>query len=133
MIPAFDDRGCLPPGVHGATVEETADRFGQETELRKVQMESLRWLVDEARRARIVRIVVNGSFVTDVPEPNDVDCVLLAPTDLGPDDPALADLLAGLAFISMQVVDQAGFDVFVNHLFATDRDTVSKGMIEILP
>ena len=41
MMPAFDERGYLPPGIHGATLDEVADRFGQETELRKVQMESL--------------------------------------------------------------------------------------------
>lgn len=33
----------------------------------------------------------------------------------------------------MQIVDQAGFDFFVNQFFATDRDATSKGMIEILP
>ena len=40
-------------------------------------MDSLRWLVDLARRAGVLRLVINGSFVTDVFEPNDVDCVLL--------------------------------------------------------
>jgi hypothetical protein len=39
IIPAFDERGYLPPGIHGATLDEVADRFGQETELRKVQMD----------------------------------------------------------------------------------------------
>jgi hypothetical protein len=40
-------------------------------------MDSLRWLVDLARRAGALRLTVNGSFVTDRAEPNDVDCVLL--------------------------------------------------------
>jgi len=40
-------------------------------------MESLAWLVDLARTAGIQRIVVNGGYVTDILEPNDVDCVLL--------------------------------------------------------
>src|SRR6516165_9875198 len=110
MIPQFDDRGCLPPGVHPASLEEISERFGQESELRRVQMESLRWLVEEARRSGIERIIVNGSFVADVFEPNDVDCVLLGPADLSPDDPGLADLLGALPFISMQIVDQQGLD-----------------------
>gem|GEM_PF-5175341 len=55
MIPAFDDRGYLPPGVYSASLDEIADHFGQETELRRVQMDSLRWLVDQARVAGIVR------------------------------------------------------------------------------
>ncbi len=43
------------------------------------------------------------------------------------------ELQAELPFISMQIVDQAGFDVFVNQFFATDRDTIPKGMLEVLP
>jgi hypothetical protein len=133
MIPPFNDDGYLPPGIHGATLEEVSDRFGQGSELRRIQMESLRWLVDLARRAKVLRIVVNGSFVTDLAEPNDVDCVLLVSPDFQPDDPNNQELLAELPFISMQIVDQAGFDFFVNQFFSTDRDTTPKGMIEILP
>src|SRR5205807_3024646 len=118
---------------HGATLEEVAERFGQGSELRRVQIESLRWLVDLARRAKILRIVVNGSFVTDLAEPNDIDCVLLVGPDFQPEDPNNQELLAETPFISMQIVDQAGFDFFVNQFFATDRDAVSKGMIEIVP
>jgi hypothetical protein len=77
MILAFNDDGYLPAGVHQATLEEVAARFGRETELRRVQLESLQWLVDVARGAGALRLIVNGSFVTDRPEPNDVDCVLL--------------------------------------------------------
>jgi hypothetical protein len=69
MIPPYNNDGYLPPGIHPATLEETAARFGQESELRQVQMESLRWLVDLSRRAGGKRIVVNGSFVTTKLEP----------------------------------------------------------------
>ena len=50
MIPEFSDDGYLPPGIHSATLEEIAARFGLEPELRGVQMESLRWLVELAKR-----------------------------------------------------------------------------------
>src|SRR5216683_3821255 len=86
MIPEFNDDGYLPPGIHCATLEEIAARFGQESELRQAEMESLRWLVDLARRAGVLRIVVNGSFVADAYEPNDVDCALLMGNDY-PQDP----------------------------------------------
>src|SRR6266436_10072192 len=62
MIPELNDHGYLPAGVHAASVEEVAARFGQDPELRRVQMESLRWLVDLARRAGIDRLVIDGSF-----------------------------------------------------------------------
>ena len=77
MIPDFNDDGYLPAGIHPATLEEIAVRFGQEPELRRVQMDSLRWLVDLAKRVGIQRLIVNGSFVSDKWEPNDIDCVLL--------------------------------------------------------
>ena len=77
MIPPFDDDGYLPPGLHTATLDEIEARFGRESELRQVQIESLRWLLDPARRAGVLRIVINGSFTTAVLEPNDVDCALL--------------------------------------------------------
>jgi hypothetical protein len=133
MIPASNDDGYLPPGIHGATLEEVTQRFGQGSELRRIQMESLHWLVDLTRRAKVLRIVVNGSFATDLADPNDVDCVLLVGSDFQPDDPSYQELQAQLPFISMQIVDQVGFDFFVNQFFATDRDTIPKGMIEILP
>ena len=77
MIPPFDEFGCLPSGVHSATLVEVDARFGQQSEIRRVQMESVRWMVDLAAKAGAERIVLNGSFVTDIIEPNDVDCVVL--------------------------------------------------------
>ncbi|MFV1965374.1 MAG: hypothetical protein ACC628_08120 [Pirellulaceae bacterium] len=132
MIPAFDDEGYLPPGIHLATVQEISARFGQESELRRVQMESLRWLVELARRAGVQRIVVNGSFVTDKLEPNDVDCVLLIAPAFPSDAAAEAELLTGLPFINMELVNQKVFDQFTQQTFATDRNRLPKGMIEVM-
>ncbi len=64
MIPAFDEHGYLPAGVHLASLAEIEARFGRQSEIRRVQMESLRWLVDLARRAGVQRLIINGSFVT---------------------------------------------------------------------
>jgi hypothetical protein len=62
MIPPFNDNGYLPPGIHPATLEEVRERFGCESEVRRVQMESLEWLMDLVRRAGVQRMVINGSF-----------------------------------------------------------------------
>jgi hypothetical protein len=56
----FSWHGYLPPGIHPATLEEVEARFGGESDLRRVQMESLRWLVDIAHRAGVARVVING-------------------------------------------------------------------------
>ena len=132
MIPPFDENGYLPPGVHPATLDEIKDRFGSESELRRVQMESLHWLVTLARRAGVVRLVVNGSFTTDVFEPNDVDCVLLIEAGFPKDADAEAELIGGLPFMEINLVRQAGFDALVENFFATDRHSVAKGMVEVL-
>jgi len=61
MIPTFDNSGFLPPGVHPATLAEIETRFGRESELRRAQMESVRWMVDLATRADVQRIALNGA------------------------------------------------------------------------
>ena len=132
MIPPFNEHGYLPAGLHGATLDEVAARSGQQTELRRVQMDSVRWLVDLAKRAGVERLVINGSFTTDVPEPNDVDCVLLFGSDFPQDDEAEQELLNGLPFLEIQLVRQARFTILVERFFATDRQSIPKGMIEVM-
>jgi hypothetical protein len=133
MIPEFNDDGYLPPGIHRATFEEIAARFGQEPELRQAQTESLRWLLDLANRAGVHRVIVDGSFVTDKWEPNDVDCVLLAGHDFPKDEAADLELRDGLPFIQFAIVDEELFERYVQVIFGTDRKAVPKGMIEVIP
>jgi hypothetical protein len=132
VIPAFDEHGYLPPGLHPATLDEVEARFGRETELRRAQMESVRWLFEIGCRAGVTRFVINGSFVTDVLEPNDVDCVLLIEPGFPYDKDAEAELLAGLPFLELNLVSPADFKSLVEKFFATDRHSVPKGMIEVI-
>ena len=132
MIPPFGEHGYLPPGIHPATLGEVEERFGCESEVRRVQMESLRWLIDLAHHAGVERLVINGSFVTDVYEPNDVDCVLLIGDGFPRDPLAEAELIAGLPFLELSLVNQGDFDLLVDAFFATDRRSVGKGMVEII-
>lgn len=131
MIPDFNEDGYLPPGLHRASLGEIDERFGRGTEIRRAQMQSLYWLVDLAKRAGIERLILNGSFVTDVYEPNDVDCVLLVETGPLRDRQAFRELRKGLPFIHMQLVRQRRFRRLVNETFATDRRGNSKGMVEV--
>jgi hypothetical protein len=133
MIPAFNDSGLLPPGVHPATLAEVDERFGRGSEIRLVEMESVRMMIDLALRAGAKRIILNGSFVTDTIEPNDVDCVLLFVAGERRDRRALKELRGGMPFLSIAMVDQRDFDKLVNNFFARDRMGVAKGMIEVVP
>lgn len=132
MIPDFNEHGYLPAGVHPATLDEIAVRFGQEPELRRVQMESLRWLLELAQRVGVLRLIVNGSFVTDKWEPNDIDCLLLRGPLFPLDESADAELWAGLPFIQIALVGQTEFDLYVEQIYATDRHSTAKGMVEVM-
>lgn len=130
MIPPFNEFGYLPVGIHPATIDEIDARFGRISELRRVQMESVRWMIELANRAGVKRIVLNGSFTTDIMDPGDIDCVLLVaaiPRDLTAEE----ELIAGLPFLEISLVGQQDFDELVNVTYATDRNSVVKGMIEI--
>jgi len=132
VIPPFDDSGCLPPGLHGAALAEIEARFGRQSELRRVQMQSVRWMVDLASHAGVQRIVLNGSFVRDIMEPNDVDCVLLFRRGGRKDQKAFKQLRDGLPFLDVALVFQKDFDKMVNKVFASDRHGVPKGMVEVM-
>ena len=51
--------------------------------------------------------------------------------DLAPDSIAEAELKAGLPFLEINVVRQDDFDYLVDRHFASDRDFVLKGMVEV--
>jgi hypothetical protein len=132
MLPAFNEHGYLPAGIHAAPLDEVNDRFGTSTDLRRAEAQSLRWLIPLCRTAGIARLIVNGSFVTDVAEPNDVDCVLLQGDGYNELSIAAAELERGLPFLSIQVVREEAFGFLAERFFATDRAGRAKGVVEII-
>jgi hypothetical protein len=72
MIPPFDPDGNLPPGIHWATWEEIATRFGW-TARRRALLDGLRRALDELGAAGCRTVYVNGSFVTRKRDPGDFD------------------------------------------------------------
>ncbi len=131
IIPPFTNSGLLPPGVHPASLAEIDARFGILSEVRR-QMDSVRWMIDLAIRAAAQRIVLNGSFVTDIMEPNDVDCVLLFLPGERKDSIAFNELRDGLPFLDITLASPEDFQEFVNQVLPTDRSLTAKGMIEVL-
>ena len=72
--------GLLPPGVHDCSIEEARARFGsfQGSDRRPRLFAKLEQYLNEVRTTRLVaRVVLDGSFVTAIPDPNDIDLVLL--------------------------------------------------------
>ena len=131
MIPALTEHGYLPPGLHVASIEDVVARFGVGSEQRETQAQSLLWLMPLCRRAGITKLLINGSFVTDRLEPNDVDCVLLAGPAYQGGSTEANELRQGLPFLEIKIVNTHDYGFFSDVLFATDRDMIPKGMIEV--
>ncbi len=113
-IPDLDTDGFLPPGVHDCTLDEMGARFGvfQGSDRRCRLFERLKSFVAEARSTGfVVAIVVNGSFVTSRPDPNDIDLILVLP-----DEAVLHDELRPFEYnvVSKRMPRRRfGFDVFL--------------------
>ncbi len=113
-VPPFDEHGFLPPGVHACSLEELRTRFGsfQASDCRPQLFARLKAFLSEARAARlVVGVVVNGSFVTAKPEPNDIDLIVI----VNPGHSFTADLSPGeYAVLSKRrVFRHHGFDLLV--------------------
>ena len=77
-LPEFDASGDLPPGVYPATLSEVLRRFGTGSRQRISVGQRLERIYRVSHETRLVaRFAVFGSFVTDEPEPNDVDVFLI--------------------------------------------------------
>jgi hypothetical protein len=78
VLPALDEKGDLPPGVHAAGWGEIEHRFGTGSRARVRAWLMLKHLHELAVRTGSLRnFYVFGSFVSVVPEPRDVDVVLV--------------------------------------------------------
>lgn len=75
-IPAFDEHGLLPAGVHECSAQEIADRFGWNPHRQELLRRLSDCLVREIRSRFNEPVYVDGSFVTDKEVPEDVDVVL---------------------------------------------------------
>jgi hypothetical protein len=77
-LPPFDTGGDLPLGVHPTSLHEALARFGAGSAKRKAVALRLERVYEVAHASgHLGRFVVFGSFVTDKPDPNDVDVFLL--------------------------------------------------------
>ena len=113
-IPDFNERGCLAHGIHDCTVDEAAARFGafQASDRRPQLWAKFLEFVREAKACGVVEaVLIDGSFVTTKPDPNDIDLVLVvsARHDFGADlPPATYNVVA-----QQRVRKRFGFDIVV--------------------
>lgn len=76
MIPQFEKDGNLPKGIHLCSGSEFIDQFCF-NEYRKGLTKSIADIFDWSFVKYATRIFIGGSFVTNNPEPNDIDCLVV--------------------------------------------------------
>ena len=79
-IPLLNEHGWLPEGIHDCTLEEAAARFGvfPRSDRRPQLWAHFLEFVREAQTSGMIEaIIVDGSFVTAEPVPNDIDLVVV--------------------------------------------------------
>jgi hypothetical protein len=91
MIPSFDSTGNLPAGIHWASWNEIADRFGG-TPHRQRLLDGLLSALKALSSARCETVYIDGSFVTAKATPGDFDaCWSVLNVDADRLDPVLLD------------------------------------------
>ena len=83
-IPELNDDGLLPAGIHSCTLEELKEKFGrfQRTDCRLKLVGTLEALLQEMQSTKqVVKVFVDGSFVTGKDDPNDIDLVAVVHED----------------------------------------------------
>jgi len=113
-IPPLAPNGFLPVGVHECTLDEIRERFGsfQGSDRRPQLWAKLQQFLREAKASGLVEaVLLNGSFVTGEPAPNDIDIIVVvsAAHDFGADlPPHQYNVLA-----QQRVRRRFGFDIVV--------------------
>lgn len=81
-LPDFNDEGDLPRGLHQATIDEIITRFSTGTPQRQAVTTRLTRIYNLVQATgKLERFIIFGSFITNKPDPNDVDIVLVMGND----------------------------------------------------
>jgi hypothetical protein len=98
-IPEFTNEGLLPPSIHDTTVDEVVARFGRtlwvkENSRQRLSLQRQRlteglqtYLAELQQGSFAIAVIINGSYVTNKPEPNDVDLFVVYPANYDRDRP----------------------------------------------
>ena len=137
---SFTPQGTLIPGVHGLTLSELKNQFGEGSKQRKQLFLRLKEGLLNLKRAGVKNVYLDGSYVTTKAFPNDIDGCWDAhqDIDLGVLDPVFLDFQNrhlmkdkyGVDFFISQIVEGASGVPFVA-FFQTDRNDEPKGIILI--
>jgi hypothetical protein len=140
MIPRFNSKGNLPPGIYSATWQEFAERFGINPYRRRL-LQGLKNAIVSLQLAGCKSVYIDGSFVTTKEIPADFDgCWDLEGVDVSLLDPVLLDFHSGrLAqkakyggeLFPAQFTENGSGKTFLD-FFANDKETGdAKGIVAL--
>jgi hypothetical protein len=109
-LPEFNEFGDLPEGNHPASLAEVVARFGSGMAQRQSVTGRLNRIYELAvATGHLDRLVVFGSYVSDVSDPNDVDVILVMRNDFRSEEcPAESAVL----FDHARANDELGASIF---------------------
>ncbi len=141
-LPKLTDSGELPLGVHPTSLEETLERFAVGHSQRIAVGERLERIYRlAAATGHLARFVIFGSFVTDKPEPKDVDVFLVMDDSFDGDklqgelallfDHAAADVHFGASVFWVRRLATLGGEKLMVEYWQVKRGGGQRGIIEI--
>ena len=142
MLPALNDHGELPAGVHRTGWEEFQQRFGRSSSRRVWLLSRLQTLlVLAATNGKLRRIFVWGSFVTSKVSPGDLDLLLIMSEDFEVDglgasarvvfDSVQAKLLfESDVFWARTSIGQEALELWLD-TYQTSRSFRKRGIVEL--
>jgi predicted nucleotidyltransferase len=142
-LPSFDNNGELPLGLYQATLGEIIAEFGGGAPQRQGVTERLLRIYELVKATgKLERVIIFGSYITNKPEPNDVDIFLVMAEEF--EVTAYAGE-ARIIFSQMQAQDYFGASIFwvtrgtsltgIDDLISgwqTKRDKTKRGIVEII-
>lgn len=142
IIPPFRPDGWLPNGHHIADWNEVLLRFGGKPDSRRAQLTAeLTHLRDALQATGITgTILLDGSYISEKPEPGDFDILLIGPADIQ----ILKDMEPNLAsLLNASDAEARGYSLFftaetspVRDLLSTlwdlSKEGIAKGVVELV-
>jgi hypothetical protein len=143
MLPAFNQEGNLPEGIHLATDDEVFGQFATLSARRQWLGEQLRSLLALAKSTgQLARVFLWGSFVTSKEVPNDLDVLLVMGTEFAieavpsPVHVVFDHVQARLRFQADVFWTKASIGLEILHLwldtYQTGKDFTRRGIVEVI-
>ena len=132
MIPKRRPDGTLPPGVYQATIAEILAAYPPVNQQRQILNDSLQRAVEELRKLDPSLVIfVDGSYVTQKAEPNDVDLLVVTTRFSARRIIGYLDQVCPVEAVSLDITVEPALPSIVFDLLTETRRGRRKGIIQL--